>query len=346
MTGLSLARRTSLFLLAALGANSAVVANVAAGEAWLKVELRPEVQVSQATVRLADVALLSSPDLDLLRRALNVSLGMAPRLGDEAVLQSDRLGYWIRSRTGLRDDQIEWIGSRQTLVKTAVKELPGEQVVERAQSALRAHIQSLAQQRGIELSELTLHPITVPASVLFPMSARKLEVRPLNQTGLSARMLVWVDVFSDEGQVRAVPVRFDVAASARLPVAVRGMATGASLDADSIASQEVDLTKLAEFPRNARGAHDRGAHDGASLVMRKSVRAGEVVSSDKYRTRPAVAKGEWVSLVSQQGSLSLESRAEALQDGMSGQLIRVKPANATQALTARVVGQGQLELQP
>jgi flagella basal body P-ring formation protein FlgA len=81
-------------------------------------------------------------------------------------------------------------------------------------------------------------------------------------------------------------------------------------------------------------------------VLRRGLQAGEIVSADQLHARPAVSRGDWASLVTRQGPLSLESRVEVLQDGQPGQVVRARPANATGVLSARVVGPGRLELQP
>ena len=88
------------------------------------------------------------------------------------------------------------------------------------------------------------------------------------------------------------------------------------------------------------------AADEPSRDTGLALQAGEVVSADRLQAKPAVVRGEWASLVTRQGPLSLESRVEVLQDGQPGQIVRARPANATGVLSARVVGRGQLELQP
>ncbi|MBC5785092.1 hypothetical protein H8N03_19250 [Ramlibacter sp. USB13] len=60
----------------------------------------------------------------------------------------------------------------------------------------------------------------------------------------------------------------------------------------------------------------------------------------------AVARGEWASLRSVEGSITLESRVEVLQDGRPGQRIRVRPQGASGPMFARVLGPGRVELAP
>lgn len=322
----------------------------ARGEPWLRVELRPQVAVQGSSVRLADIALLTSSDLGVLRRALAIPLGQVPRMGETAVLENERLAYWLKSRTGLRDEQIDWQGSRQTAVMSATQDLPGQDISAHAQAALRDHLQALARQKGLSLSRLELDPVALPASVQVPLAGGRLQVRPLGALPMGPRMLVWVDVFSADRHLRAIAVRFDVSAFARLPVAAQAMPAGAAVPASGVEMREVDVAAQPGLLGSAAWpdatAAQAAAEDAGAPVLRRALRVGEVVSADRLQARPAVSRGEWARLTTHQGLLTLESRVEVLQDGLPGQVVRARPAHATATLSARVVGPGRLELQP
>lgn len=60
----------------------------------------------------------------------------------------------------------------------------------------------------------------------------------------------------------------------------------------------------------------------------------------------AVMRGEWATLRSASGPVVLEAAVEVLQDGRSGQKVRVRQRGATAAVMARVIGPGQVEIAP
>lgn len=64
------------------------------------------------------------------------------------------------------------------------------------------------------------------------------------------------------------------------------------------------------------------------------------------RQPAAVLRGEWATLRSTAGVVTLESRVEVLQDGLPGQRVRVRQPGATGVVFARVLGPAQLELAP
>lgn len=60
----------------------------------------------------------------------------------------------------------------------------------------------------------------------------------------------------------------------------------------------------------------------------------------------AVARGDWATLRSVSGPVVLEATVEVLQDGRSGQKVRVRQRGATAVVLARVLGPGLVEIAP
>ncbi len=331
-----------------LGTSAWATESRATAAPLLRVEMRPQAQVSQAQVQLGDVAFVSSPDLALLRRAMALPLGRAPRIGDTAVLESDRLALWLRSRTGLREEQVQWKGSTSTALTLAARELQGEEVVVKAQSALQEHLMAGVVQKGLLEPRIEMQAVSVPASTLVPVGGSSLSVRPLGNAPLAKRMLVWVDVLVQGQHVKTIPVRFEVSLFTLAPVAVNDMAVGTSVQAGHLVVREVDVARLGEADASALGQPAvRGDGDSVPAQrVRRNLHSGDVVTAAHLQSVPAVSRGDWVSLVSRSGLVSLESRVEVLQDGQVGQVVRARPLNATGVLLARVTAPGHLELQP
>ena len=61
-------------------------------------------------------------------------------------------------------------------------------------------------------------------------------------------------------------------------------------------------------------------------------------------TPAVVQRGQWASLRSGAGAVTLEARVEVLQDGRLGDSVRVRQPGAAGGVIARVTGPGQLEL--
>lgn len=73
----------------------------------------------------------------------------------------------------------------------------------------------------------------------------------------------------------------------------------------------------------------------------------DLPSHSAARVEPfAVMRGEWATMRAVSGPVVLEAAVEVLQDGRPGQKIRVRQKGATAAVTARVLGPGQVEIAP
>ncbi|WP_459569024.1 flagellar basal body P-ring formation chaperone FlgA [Cupriavidus sp. 8B] len=168
-----------------------------------------------------------------------------------------------------------------------------------------------------------------------------MKARQLPEAALLAKhMSVWVDVWVDERFVKAVPVGFDVSAYGLGYVAEYAAMPGSALDQVALQAREVELTALT----TKSSMLDMSRASGTALRLRRPVGAGEVVTRDHVEPLPAVSRGEWATLHAVTGLVDLESRVEVLEDGRTGQMVRVKLPNATASMLARVTGARMVEV--
>ena len=107
-------------------------------------------------------------------------------------------------------------------------------------------------------------------------------------------------------------------------------------------SREVDLTALRPGTR-VRAAQ---AEEPTDQRLRQPLRRGDVLTDAHLEATPAVIRGNWARLLARSGEVTVESRVEVLQDGRTGQFVRVKVPGASGEVLARVTGPGQVEVQP
>ncbi len=204
-----------------------------------------------------------------------------------------------------------------------------------AQAALQSHLVRDVANKQLASARIELQPISMPPNVSVAGQDVRLQVRPLGSSTFAKRMVVWVDVFSDDLHLKAVPVRFEVSVFAMAPVATTSASTGSLLGQDALVWQEAEITHHPSLATKEGLAL-------SALTVRKALEAGEVVTRQHLKAAPAVTRGASATLLSGSGAVSLESRVEVLQDGHVGQLVRVKPLNAVGSLVARVIAPGQL----
>lgn len=309
--------------------------NAGPAPALLRIELKERVQVVQAQVSLTDIAQISSENLDLLRRAMVVPLGAAPRAGEAVSLDRAQLQRWLRTQLGLAAEQVQWLGAPVTQVSRSTTEIGGETVQSVAQVALRKHLESML--AHVPKARIEIQAVATPASLSMPAAATSLVVRPLDTLPLSSRMLVWVDAFANGQYVRSVSVRFEVATYMPVAVAASSLSAGATLQPTDWLEREIDVTRTPDAVVAVPQVAQR---------VRRAVRSGDVITHAHLQGVPVVQRGDWANLTARTGLVALERRVEVMQDGELGQLVRVKPANSAGSLVARVTGPGSVEMQP
>ena len=320
-------------------------------EPLVSIELRPQVKLDQGSVRLGDIAFLTTRDLQMLRRLMALPLGPAPRPGSPALLDRDTIVRWVEARSGLQtvdsalrvqSSAIRWTGASETEIESAAQQLSGETMVSAARSALLNWLSQRSVRAEVE-------PVSTARDLLLPPGVPTLRVRPLaNQAQPTRRMLVWVDAWVDGRFVRTTAVTFEVGAWAPVAVATTEVGRGATVDPvmlrGAMQTREVDLTTVRQGTPVAAKA-DGDSADGRQR-LRRPLRPGEVLTSAHLETTPAVMRGNWAHLQVRSGEVSVESRVEVLQDGREGQVVRVKVPGSSGEVLARVTGPGQVEVQP
>jgi flagella basal body P-ring formation protein FlgA len=292
----------------------------------IDIELRGEIEVADRQVRLGDVAYLRTNDLGTIQRLMALPLGEAPPAGREAVLDRGVLARWIRTRLGLAIDPQAWRGAQRTVVRTRMQVLAPARIEAEARQALEKWLAARATRFAVEPAPQRERPP-------LPAGMAELKVRPLPAGNhVPSRMVVWVDTWVDGAFVRTVPVSFAVEAWRDAWVA-----------ADTSPAGVRPVLEAREIRVSGQRATPVASTD---IATTRAVHAGEPLTRSNAREAKAVERGEWVALRFQSGGLQLEGRAEALQEGARGQVVRVRMSGAREAIEARVVERGRVEATP
>ena len=78
------------------------------------------------------------------------------------------------------------------------------------------------------------------------------------------------------------------------------------------------------------------------MRARSRIPRGAVLCMDSIERRPAVGRGEQVTVVSTYGAVTITGRAVAQEDGSLGQLLRVKNASSGETYAAAVTGEREV----
>lgn len=82
----------------------------------------------------------------------------------------------------------------------------------------------------------------------------------------------------------------------------------------------------------------------AGMRARSRIPAGAVICTDSIESRPAVGRGEQVTVVSIAGGVTITGSAVAQEDGSIGQVLRVKSPSSGETYAAAVTGEREVSV--
>ena len=307
-------------------------------QAQVRIELRSQFLARHSEVALGDVAILHARDLPTIQRLSALPLGRAPMVGAQALVRRDAIARWVRSQLGIRPDQVRWSGPEETHVRTLAQEVPAGRIERAAKAALGGWLAERTSRHRVEA-------VALAADVSLPPGQVALKARPLpDNAEPKPRMVVWIDVEVDGRYVRTVPVSLVVEAYREAWVAPKVIASGVALSEGIIERREVELTRPIAGRVPTRVSPSAQAAD--SWRTTRPLQEGEILTARNIAPAPAVARGDWVTVQLRAGLVELEGRAEALQDGEMGQVVKVRSSHAATPMEARIVAPGRLEARP
>jgi flagella basal body P-ring formation protein FlgA len=334
---LRLLRRGALLvmLLASAVGSWASAVQAGGGGARVKIELPAQVKVQGTMVTLGDVAGITCSSLELLRSLMALPLGRAPHAGEFIRLERDEIARWINRRLGIPADQIGWEGDPFIQISVVTNEINGNTIANFAEAALKDWLMQRSE-------NVRLQVVGVPRDFSLPVGPLKLQTRTFADMEPRKRMSVWVDVYVADIFIRTVSISFEVNAWVQAAVVRQAAPAGAPVAVSDIALHSVEIAAL---PSSAKFAGIQDTLMGQPFRLRRAVMLGEVLTYAHIEPAPTVARGEWVKIHAVSGAVAVESQGEAVQDGRTGQFIRVKPSKAGGTILARVKGPGLLEIQ-
>jgi len=287
-------------------------------------------------VTLADIADVSGVAQGQVSELRQLPLGQIGGGSVAVTLERAGIARWVCGKGWLCGGQVVWRGAETVEVRRLLRPVSRDSLVAPARQALERALAPLG-------ARLLIKEVAGQGMVDLPPGRLSFAARPLPAGAVPGkRMLVWVDVAADGRFVRAVPVRFEVAALVPGWLARGPLAAGARVTAEQFRPGEVDLTE-ASRPATIRRREDAFVAAGEIWVIRHDMRPGQAMTWKNSSPAPLVVRGEQATLRMGGTSIALESRVEVLQDGFLGQTVKVKAMQATGAVLATVTGPGLVE---
>lgn len=305
------------------------IAGAAASDA-AAVFLRSSVQVQKQTLTLGDVASLEGP-ADSVARLASLPIGHAPVTNAVREIGREELQRWID--TAAQDlGPVTWRGNTAVRVTRKVTSLDQNALTQAAIGAVVEVLRMRYQKFDVEAAGSPL-PVQI-ASAQYQIRPRPVEL----PEEVPARLVVWIELWHEKRLYRAVPVALNVRAFAPVLRVNADLPAGASLAAADVSVEERDVAAL-------NGAYWPVEASLHAVRTKHAISAGSILLRPQLQALPDVERGDQVALRVRSGTVMIETTAEAMQDGWTNRSVRVKPAQGTDAVLARVVRSGLVEIQ-
>ena len=120
---------------------------------------------------------------------------------------------------------------------------------------------------------------------------------------------------------------------AQIPVPKRLISAGATISADDLEWQPVQLRRLS-------GNSLTDAEQLIGRVAKRPLKAGQILRQSDVAVSPVIRKNDLIRLVVKTGQMTLSVQGKAMQDAALGQTIRVINVNSNRQLSGTVVDAG------
>jgi flagella basal body P-ring formation protein FlgA len=152
------------------------------------------------------------------------------------------------------------------------------------------------------------------------------------QLGARSAVQLWCD---QQSRYRCATVWFAVSGLQYAVTSAAELAQAGTVRAQGLIMQQHDVMKL--------GCEPLSSLEGVEgSRTRQRLYAGQALCRNFLEPRPAVGRGESVTVRAVAGSVAITAHAVAQQDGNVGQTVRIKRSNSISPFMATVTGVGQV----
>ena len=302
-------------------------ANSTAGESILQIYLPRDVTIRDDVITLGKIGVIRGEE-SLVGKAEGIALGRISVQGQEVTI--DRLTVLSRlACNGIPASQLTLTGAEKVTVKRQERIITGSEFVELAGSFLKKELPAdLVWQAK---------PIRMPANLVVPVAGKDIKLSPrLARSEAENQVKVVIDVFAGEGQIGTREVIFPLEYNCSRVVAMVDIDAGTVLDTKNV--------KVEKVRSNHPDPVDWKSPYG--LVVKRRLPANTIITPDMAGpVKPAVIvkRNQTVIIRVDIPGLLITVMGRMLQDGRTGECVKVQNMDSRRIILARVNEDGTVE---
>jgi len=251
----------------------------------------------------ASVAAASSAVLPQIR------LASAPSPGQTASFSRSQITELVQNNySGLIVSN--WSGATQVRVSRRTRQFTDSDMTELLTATLQ---RESVRDRG----ELELHLMKPWAAIPVPDEPLTLKYTDLPASGVSANFMINCELWTGSERIGTWPLTATAKVWRDIPLAHSALARGQLLKDADITLERRDVLVLRDAWSNFPTSDD-------SLELTENIAQGLPVLNRSVHARPLIHRGRIVEGLYQDGGLIISLKVEAMEDGLLGQIVRVR----------------------
>lgn len=311
-------------------AAKASVAKTPAGSrtaATATVVLSGEAEVSSSGMTLGEIAKISSSSPALASALKGLSAGSAPWPGQS--IQVDAGQVRLRMKAARLDPAgVVFPEPARVRVKRAAQTVSGQEAADKAKEAVQAAWQ--------QPDRMECDILRAPQDI--SIRSGKLELVPQPPTDLRPGILsVPVEVRADGKRERTLSVSLRLRVYRQMVTVTQALARGQVVSASDVSLQEKEVAA------GCTGALTDIA-EAENMRTRRPIAMGCVLRKADLDVVPLVRRGGPVVIEATAGRVCVRANGLAQQDGVMGEMVKVRPDHSREDISAKVTGDGRVTL--
>lgn len=278
-------------------------------------------------VRLGDVAVFEPGDDQRVRQLKEVQLASAPIPGSTLTLNSRFLIYRIGSAVSGMDDV------KLKIPDGLVVQREGQVVgASQLEGIFRTHVTENA---PWDSDRMTFEKIVVPGPITLPHGSMRWEVRKKRGEEYVGDVSLVVAFWVDGKQVRKVSVSGRVLVDQEVLRTARRIGMGEVLDRD-------DLVQVTERQAHLKSNAMTDIEEAVGKRATRTIQAEQILERNMIEDPPLVRKGDRVVIRAESKAVTVTAVGKVLQDGRTGDHVRVINIGSGREILGTVQGPGQV----
>jgi flagellar basal body P-ring formation protein FlgA len=302
----------------------------------LTISVHPSAVATRGEVSIAEVATIEGGDAGLRTRIAALDLADAPELGKTATLTHNLIVHRIQI-AGIDAERYRIQGAETVTLSTRGYFVPETEIVAAAKQYLLTRLPWSAADLSIETTRGLRGPVEVSGGrddIRFEANLRASRVALGN-------IRVDVTILSKGVKQAEVPVSFDVHLCQTVAVASRRIERDHPLTAEDLFFERRPVDNIAGFLTESESPV--GKRTKRVILPLQVVTKGDI-GDNEANAATVIRQRDAVKLVARAGSLVVTTTGEALQDGRTGQTIKVRNVDSKKVVTGRVVNRNEVQV--